>query len=184
MCFHYTLLFPSPVFFSTVIGKPVKAFWETWPRSEGKASRQEILKCISFTFFFSLFFFFFFCNGSSDWVGVKPQPQRVAGAVLFSHLLPLRRHPTSVPDAHLAGMLKFNVDESWLTSWEINVTYQPESSCSSGWNLIFHSSFFAGGGVWIVVYAIGLGNMAYKQYLDIFRISCFILYISKHIFRP
>lgn len=62
---------------------------------------------------FSFFFFFFpgssHSSGERGWEG--------------SHLLalPLRYLPTSVPDGHLLGMLKFNADERWLTSWGINV---------------------------------------------------------------
>lgn len=57
-----------------------------------------------------------------------------------SHLLtwPLQCLTTSVPNSHIVSMLKFNADESRLTSWEINVKHQPECFCSSGWrNLIF-----------------------------------------------
>lgn len=87
VCFHYTLVFPSPVLFSTVIGKPVKAFWETWPPSQGKASRQKILKCISFT----IFYLFFFVMHSSELGGGTPQTE-VEGAAIFSHSPPVPSH--------------------------------------------------------------------------------------------
>lgn len=71
--------------------------------------------------------------------------QRWVGATRLLTLT-LRCLPTSVPDGHLASMLKFNVDESRLTSWEINVTHQPECSCCSGWrNLIFSFGEVDGG---------------------------------------
>lgn len=113
--FHYTLLFPSPVLFSDVIGKAVKAFWETWPCSQRKASRQKTLKCISFTFFVFLQRQFIAGWGSAT--------HGSGGGHSSSHIA-LRSLPTSAPDGHLIGKLKFNADESWLTSWEINVTHQ------------------------------------------------------------
>lgn len=63
-----------------------------------------------------------------------------------SHLLtmPLWCLPTSVPDGDLVGMLKFNADESWLTSWEINVTHRPECWWRAGWRYLIFS--FGGGG--------------------------------------
>lgn len=55
------------------------------------------------------FFVLFFCDGSSQWGGGMPPPGRRGQS---SSRIALRCLPTSVPDGHLVGMLKFNADES------------------------------------------------------------------------
>lgn len=147
VCSHFTLMFPSPVLFSTVIGKPVKAFWETCPCSQGKASRQKILKCITFSIFSILFFVFFgmWCAVQS-WVGASHAPEWRGQS--SSHIA-LRCLPTSVPDGYLVGSLEFNADECWLTSWEINVTHQAECSCSAGWRHLDLLLFLWRSGWWL-----------------------------------
>lgn len=98
-----------------------------------EGTRAQLLKCITDPPL-SSFFPAWFLLEVGGWEG--------------SHLLtlPLWCLPTSVPDGRLVGMLKFNADESWLTSWEINVSAggaqggemwsYPSGSWTVGWQLM------------------------------------------------
>lgn len=114
----------------------------------GKASRQKVLKCISFNLFFFIYPLFLRQQLSVEWgsrAGALTTLRSVRGHP-SSHIT-LWSLPTSVPDVLLVGTLKFNADESWLTSWEINVTHQPECSYSSGWRNLDLLLFLRGYGL-------------------------------------
>lgn len=110
---------PHPILFYTVIGKPANTYWEAWPCR----SQEGIRKWVGVFFPFHLF-----GSGTTPQIGAK-------GDTTSSSHSALRSLPTSVPNCRLVGTLKFNADESGLTSWEINVT-RTECYCgAAGRNL-------------------------------------------------